>query len=437
MRYLARYALLEAGDVAEHVLISLEGTRISAVQRDYREEMADVIKLNGLVTPGFANCHSHAFHRLLRGRTNSSGGDFWSWQRVMYGAAERLDPDSYRELATLVYLEMVKAGFTSVGEFHYLHHDSTGRPYADPNEMGYALHEAAERVGLRLGLLDACYLHGGLGKNGYEDATGVQRRFSDGSVDAYLARIQDMRSEENFHVSRAIHSVRAVNDEEMTAVFDGADLVHLHLSEQVAENERCRDYWSRSPMELVRDCGGLHSGATLVHANHLSESDFGILGESHATVCACPTTEEDLGDGVAPIARFLSQGTLISVGTDQNTIIDPFAEACQLENHERLGQMRRGVLTPTQLWSSLCGHGSIGFPDAGALAPGMLADLVEIDLESLRTFGTLPHEVIMSARPADVRTVIVSGTPVVTDFHHPLEGSLEEITRLLSSLFLS
>ncbi len=437
MRYLARYALVCPGEILENALITTEGSRIISVSENHIGDVGDAVVLGGLVTPGFSNCHSHAFHRLLRGRTNSEGGNFWSWQQLMYYAAERVDPDSYRELAILVYLEMIKAGFTSVGEFHYLHHDRRGKPYSNPNEMGYALRDAAERVGIRLGLLDACYLHGGLGPEGYLDLAGAQRRFSDQTVERYLGRVESIQEGEDFRVSRAVHSVRAVNAEEMMEIFSSSDLVHLHLSEQRAENDRCLAYFKKSPLELVRDCGGLHSGTTLVHANHLSEGDFKVLAGRGVTVCACPSTEEDLGDGFAPIARFVDQETRISVGTDQNVVIDPFYEASQLENHERLSRMERGVLSPSQLWGSLLAHDSLGFPDAGSLEPGMRADLVEIDLESIRTYGCSPSEVIMSASGADVRTVIVAGKPVVANFHHPLEDSLGEIYRSLGPLFTS
>src|SRR6185437_8161695 len=200
------YAWLPPGTVAHRVLVTTAAGRIVSVEPDV-EAPAEAVRLRGLVIPGFANVHSHAFHRALRGHVQSGRGDFWTWRDQMYDVAQQLDPDTYLALATAVYAEMALAGITCIGEFHYLHHAPGGTRYGDPNVMGRSLIEAAAAVGVRLTLLDACYLNGGFGA----PLQGAQLRFGDGDAQSWSARVELLADEENVRVGAAIHSVRAVS----------------------------------------------------------------------------------------------------------------------------------------------------------------------------------------------------------------------------------
>src|SRR5262245_43470923 len=269
---------------------------------------------SGLVLPGLANAHSHAFHRALRGHTQAERGTFWTWRERMYEVAARLDPDTYLDLATAVYAEMVLAGISCVGEFHYLHHAPAGRSYADENAMGRALIEAADRAGLRVTLLDTLYLAGGIAR----PVEGVQGRFSDGDADKWADRVTDLQSAvgspgprggQRNRTGTAIHSIRAVPPEQFEPVLawshqHGAPL-HMHLSEQRAENDACMAAYGKTPAAVFLAGGALGPRTTAVHATHVVDEDIALLGESGTAVCMCPTTERDLADGIGP-ARLLS-----------------------------------------------------------------------------------------------------------------------------------
>jgi formiminoglutamate deiminase len=378
----------------------------------------DVHRLSGLVFPGFANVHSHAFHRALRGRTHGDGGTFWTWRQRMYALAGRLDPDSYRELATAVYAEMALAGISCVGEFHYLHHAPGGVMYADPNVMAEALRQAAADAGIRLTLLDTCYLAGGI------DAplSSAQHRFSDGSAAAWGARVADLRPDATMRVGAAIHSVRAVPRGELATVAEIArGPLHVHLSEQPAENEACLAAYGRTPTELLDEAGALSTRTTAVHATHLSTQDISLLGTSGTGVCLCPTTEADLADGIGPARALADAGSTISLGSDQHAVIDPFLEARALEHGERLRTGRRGRFTPTELGLALTGHGSLGWREDHV-------DLVAVRLDSVRTAGCDPEQVLLAATAADIHTVVVDGRIVARDGQHEWLG---DVGRLL------
>ena len=251
------------------------------------------IALEGLTLPGLANAHSHAFHRALRGRTQGGVGSFWTWRDQMYTAALRLNPDNYQRLARAVFGEMALAGITCVGEFHYLHHGPEGTPYADPNEMGAALTSAAADAGVRMTLLDTCYLQGGIGR----PLNDVQRRFSDGEVHAWAARATAARSLSSpvARVGAAIHSVRAVNPAAVGHVAAWADEhdapLHAHVSEQPAENEMCVDAYGLTPTGVLHEGGALHERFTAVHATHLAVSDVELYG-SHCLLYTSPSPRD-------------------------------------------------------------------------------------------------------------------------------------------------
>ncbi len=410
------------------VLIDVDGSRIGSVSRDVATAPADATRLAGLTMPGLANAHSHAFHRALRGRTHSGAGSFWTWREQMYAVAGRLTPDTYHRLARATYAEMAMAGIAVVGEFHYVHHQPDGSRYDEPNAMGEALLAAADDAGIRITLLDTLYLHGGLGADGYLELSADQVRFGDGDANRWAERVDGLRPSPEAKVGAAVHSVRAVDPEAMVEVQQWAQghgaPVHVHLSEQPTENDQAMAAHGRSPAALVAEAGLLGPMLTAVHATHLTEADVSLLGSSGTGVCLCPTTERDLADGVGPASALASAGSPLSLGSDSHAVIDLFEEARAVELNERLTSHQRGLHTPAQLLAMATGNGhrSLGWPDAGELAVGRIADLVTVDLGSVRLAGadpaSVPGAVVFAATAADVDHVVVGGRVVVRDGAH-------------------
>lgn len=430
LTYWAERARLETG-VAESVAIETAEGRITSVVAGVGPAGAEV--LPGLVLPGMANAHSHAFHRALRGRTHGEGGTFWTWRERMYALAERLDPDSYFRLARAVYAEMALAGITCVGEFHYLHHAPGGRPYADPNAMGHALIAAAAEAGIRITLLDALYLAGGFGR----PLEGTQRRFGDGGLESWLNRVDKLEAAPHAVVGTAVHSVRAVPDTVIEAFACSTEgrPVHVHVSEQRAENEACRAEHGCSPTQLLERHGLLGPDLTAVHATHPAEGDIELLRRSGATVCLCPTTERDLADGIGPAGAMAEEGIPLSLGTDGHAVIDMFEEARAVEMHERLTSERRGRFTSAQLLRAATRHDSLGWDDAGRIAPGRRADLVAVALDSPRSAGAEPDGLLYAATAADVTDVVVDGRRVVAGGRHTTIDAAAELAETIGELW--
>ncbi len=372
----------------------------------------------GTVLPGMANAHSHAFHRALRGRTHDDGGDFWQWRDAMYLAAGRLDPDRYYALARAVFAEMLVSGWTAVGEFHYVHHRPDGSRYPREHAMELALAAAARDVGIRLVLLDTLYLAGGIGR----PLAPEQRAFDDGSAAAWLERWRSLQNalgadpDARVSLGAAIHSVRAVPTAAIREVLAGlpaATPLHIHLSEQPQENADCLAEYGLTPTGVLADLGALSPRLSVVHATHLTDADIALIGESGATVVICPTTEADLGDGIGPARRLADAGARIALGSDQNAVVDPLLEMRGLEAGERLASGERGRFDPAALLgaASANGYASLGLGDNGLL-PGALCDLVEVSMESVRTVGSVPAQVPLTATASDVLRVIVNGVIV-------------------------
>ena len=370
--------------------------------------------------PGFANAHSHAFHRALRGRTHADGGTFWTWRDRMYAVAAGLDPDSYRMLATAVFAEMALAGVTCVGEFHYVHHAADGTPYADPNAMGEAIRDAAHAAGIRLTLLDTCYVAGGFD----QPLSAAQARFGDGDTARWAARVSGLRPDATTRIGAAVHSVRAVPADQIPLVVEAAAgrPLHVHLSEQPAENEACIAAHGVTPTALLHRLGALGPATTAVHATHVTPEDVALLGATATTACFCPTTERDLADGIGPARALYDSGSPVALGSDQHAIIDLLEEARALEMHERLASLRRGRFSPAALVAALteAGHAALGWPEAGRLEPGALCDVVALRLDTPRTAGSDPAQVVASATASDVDTVVVGGRPIVRAGRHML-----------------
>jgi formiminoglutamate deiminase len=315
---------------------------------------------------------------------------------------------------------MVLAGYTVVGEFHYLHHGPGGVPYVDRNEMGHRMLRAAERAGIRITLLDTCYLHGGIG----HPLKDVQRRFSDGTGEAWAERVSALASP---GVGAAIHSVRAVDPAAIRyvaawAAGSGA-VLHAHVSEQPAENEMCEVAHGCTPVQLLARESALSRRFTAVHATHVADSDAGSLARSGARVCICATTERELADGIGATAALSAAGVELCIGSDSHAVIDPFEETRAIELDERLASLRRGTHQPADLLraASPNGYASLGWA-GGALAPGQLADFVTVSFDSPRLAGSDRSDaaaaVVFAASPPDVRHVVVGGEHVVVDGIH-------------------
>ncbi|KDN85017.1 formimidoylglutamate deiminase [Kitasatospora cheerisanensis] len=428
--YWAEHAWLPHADghaVEREVLIAVgPGGRIAKVTPGSGPCPAGAVRLAGLALPGQANAHSHAFHRALRGTVQTGSGTFWTWRDTMYRVASALDPDSYLALATAVYAEMALAGISAVGEFHYLHHAPGGVRYDDPNAMGEALIEAAQRAGIRITLLDTCYLSSGFGA----EPTDHQLRFSDGDADAWADRAARLVGAEHARIGAAVHSVRAVPAGQLGAVAHFAAMrkapLHVHLSEQTAENDACLAAHGVTPTRLLADHGVLGPRTSAVHATHLTDEDIRLLSDSTTAICMCPTTERDLADGIGPARRLAAAGCPITLGSDSHAVIDPFEEARALELDERLRTRTRGHWTANALLRAGTedGHASLGWPEAGRLEAGALADFCVLALDTVRTAGPPPElgaeTAVFAAGAADVRHLIVGGRHVVKDGAHQL-----------------
>lgn len=417
------------GAVRERVRVETDRTgRITAVVPGAAPRDGDAV-LPGMCFPAASNAHSHAFHRLLRGRTHGGGGSFWTWREQMYAAARVLDPELYEEVATAVFTEMLVTGWSSVAEFHYLHHRPDGTPYPEQHAMERALARAAVASGIRLTLLDTCYLAAGFGSG----PTADQRRFSDGGAAGWLARLHSLRAafDDEFDpaqvsVGAALHSVRAVPEAALAAV--GRELdpklpLHIHLSEQPAENDACLDATGLTPTGLLHRHGLLTERLSVVHATHLTEGDIALLGGAGVTAVFCPTTEADLADGLGPASRLRDAGAVIALGTDQHAVVDPWLEMRALEYGERLRSGERGRFAPGQLHHAVSDAGSRAQRrEAPALAVGSVCDVMCVDPASVRTAGSRPDQLALTASAADVLAVVVAGRVLARDGVHTVLG---------------
>jgi formiminoglutamate deiminase len=345
----------------------------------------------------------------------------------MYEVAGSLAPESYESLARAVFMEMAMAGVTAVGEFHYIHHQMGGVPYADRNEMGHALVRAARSAGIRISLLDAGYFTTGFND---QPLSPVQTRFSDQGGSDWLDRVAELRTayegEAEVVVGIAPHSVRAVPEAVLVEVADrvatGTPL-HIHVSEQPAENRECLDATTLTPTGLLDRVGLLGPDTTLVHATHVTRGDIEQIAGAGAVVCYCATTERDLADGIGPAEELEAAGVSLCVGSDSHAVIDLFEEARGIELHTRLATGRRGVFAPHELMeaATVAGSASLGFSTAG-LAEGSPADFIVIDPDSPRLAGLTEDAAldmtVFAATADDVRDVFVAGQRIVTDGVH-------------------
>ena len=379
-----------------------------------------------LLLPGFVNTHSHVFQSVLRGHTQrplSNQDSFWTWRRAMYEAAGQLTPDSLYQQALHTYREMLDVGYTTVGEFHYVHHQTNGQPYANPNTMAEAVLCAAKNAGIRVVLLLTAYAQGGINRPPEE----AQRRFCDASVDHYLERVELLRNK-GVSVGVAPHSIRAVPESWLRPIADYSRTnglpLHIHADEQRAEIEQCQEAYGCTPIALLERCGVLHPLTTIVHATHANDHEVALLQRFHTTVCVCPTTEGDLGDGIAPYKDLVQAQIPLAIGADSNTRLDPIEELRWSEYTARMRYEGRRILIDEPLASPgsfLLAMGTRNGAQAlgqqtGELAPGMLADFVAIDLNhpSLQGWTTtdLLDGIFFGASAAIIKQVWVQGKKV-------------------------
>jgi formimidoylglutamate deiminase len=425
------------------VLVDEDG-RFAKSDSDPKGAPTRIVELPGkALLPGFVNVHSHSFQRLIRGQSESraiSGKDFWSWRGTMYHAASQLNPQQVYDVARMAFLEMALAGTTTVGEFHYLHNQPDGTAYEDPNLLSKQVIAAARSVGIRIVLLRTAYL-----RSGYELTSDPgQIRFFESS-DAFLknmgALIRDCSSTPNevlFGV--APHSIRAVPLADLKKIAgwsrDNGLVVHMHVSEQVAENTACLREYAHTPVELLTRERILGADFTAVHAIHITQEEIAMLGGAGATICSCPTTERNLGDGIFPADRAMTAGIRVALGSDSEAQIDPLEDARQLDYHLRLEQQERAILDQigaqplaSRLLDCATVHGAraLAVP-AGKLAPGSFADFFTVDLRDPSIAGhsadDLLSMLVFSLNRSAIQDVVVNGRLILRDQRHELQDEI-------------
>jgi formimidoylglutamate deiminase len=394
---------------------------------------SDVVRLPGRVLlPGLVSAHGHAFQRVLRGRAERAGaaGSFWSWRDVMYGAAARLSPEDLEAVSRFAFHELARAGVTCAGEFHYLHRDPEGRAYDDPAELELRVIRAARDVGIRIVLLRAAYARAGFGL----PPEPGQRRFVEPSPEVGLRSLERLaaavRGDPLASLGIAPHSVRACPAEWIRLLAEEARRrrlpLHVHAAEQPAEIDACRLEHGLSPVRLLEREGALGPATTLVHAIHVDDADVRAIGAARATVCACPTTERNLADGVVPADSLLQAGARLALGVDSHAEVDLLSEARALELHLRLVRQERAVLDepPGSLAATLLGAATAGGMASlglagGRLAPGEPADFLLVDLDDPSVAGAAPDAllaaIVFGGSVRAIRATYVAGEPVVED----------------------
>lgn len=451
-------ALLAEGWRSGVLLRFDERGHVASVESGLPAPPAGMERAAGPVIPGLANLHSHAFQRAMAGLTEKAGpseDSFWTWREVMYGFVRRIDPESLQAIAALAYGEMLEQGYTSVAEFHYLHHAPDGQPYADPAEMSKRILAAADDAGIGLTHLPVLYAQGGFG--GQPPGAGQARFLND--PERILRIVESCRAVPGDHrTGLALHSLRAVTPEAMDealaglAKLDGAAPIHIHVAEQTAEVEGCVAWSGRRPVEWLIDRGVLTPSWCLVHATHVTAAEVAGMAASGAIAGLCPTTEADLGDGLFPARDFLTQGGRFGVGSDSQVIISAAEELRLLEFGQRLSERRRNWLAPgpgastgASLYRAAADGGAraLGLPaPAPGIAVGQRADLVVLDDDEPRLYGREDDELldsyVFATSGRAVRDVMVAARVVVREGRHLKATAIREgwkraVTRLRAS----
>jgi formimidoylglutamate deiminase len=388
--------------------------------------------------PGLVNVHSHTFQRLIRGRTehktSAHRDTFWTWRESMYRAANLVAPEMVYRTARMTFLEMALSGITTVGEFHYLHHGPGGVPYENRNLLALLILRAADEVGIRIALLRTAYVRAGWKR---EPDPG-QIRFITPNVEDFLRDTDDLRKMEFGKASIGIapHSIRAVPIEYLRVVAEYARAnqlpLHMHVAEQPGEVEASIGEYGRRPVELLHDEGVLDARFTAIHAIHITPEEAGFLVGSH--VCACPTSERNLGDGAVPADQLLAAGAKLCFGSDSNIQIDILEDARALEYHLRMNKLERVILAPdhslgARLFRSATESGAASLQSpAGSLEIGKPADFFTVDLNDPSIAGanaaSLLNNIIFSLERTAIRDVFVDGHPVIRDGRHALQEEI-------------
>ncbi|WP_165670217.1 formimidoylglutamate deiminase [Metapseudomonas otitidis] len=394
-------------------------------------------RLHGPVLPGMPNLHSHAFQRAMAGLAEVAGNpndSFWTWRELMYRLVGRLSPEQMEVIAHQLYVEMLKAGYTAVAEFHYVHHDPAGRPYADPAELALCISRAARDSGIGLTLLPVLYSHAGFG--GLPPNEG-QRRFIH-STDSYLALQQRLREAlpADQGLGLCFHSLRAVTPDQLTTVLaaeDGTRPIHIHIAEQQKEVDDCLAWSGRRPLQWLYEHAPVDPRWCLVHATHAEADEVQAMARSGAVAGLCLTTEANLGDGIFPAVDFLARGGRLGIGSDSHVSVSVVEELRWLEYGQRLRDQRRNRLyRPEQpqvgrtLFDAALAGGAqaLGQP-VGALAVGSRADWIVLDgtdpYLATAEGDALLNRWLFAGGDRQVRDVMVGGRWVVRNGHHPAE----------------
>lgn len=397
----------------------------------------------GPVISGMPNLHSHTFQRAMAGLTETLGDpadSFWSWRTLMYRFAQRLQPRHLQAIGRHLYIEMLKAGYTSVCEFHYVHHGADGQPYANPAELSLRVVRAAEEVGIGMTLLPVLYQYGGLGQ---AEPLPHQRRFINSpewilELRQHLQKAMPQNGNRRYGV--APHSLRAVSEASLSSLMDGLDAddplapVHIHIAEQTREVEECVAILGQRPVQWLLDRQPLDPRWCLVHATHMDNAEYAALARSDATVGLCPSTEANLGDGLFDAQRFLTDKGRWGIGSDSNVAVNPWAELRLLEYGQRLLHRRRNVLASPdapvvadRLFDQAVKGGAqaTGRSVAGLMV-GQRADLVVIDSDAVNVAPGHPAQLLSSLVFCEhgnnlVRDVFVGGRQVIDDGQHALQ----------------
>lgn len=424
------------------LLVNDDGKILAVTLSDAASDM--IVDLPGkALLPGFVNVHSHSFQRLIRGKSESravAGKDFWSWRGTMYHAAAKLEPKQVYDVACMAFLEMALAGTTTVGEFHYLHTAPNGLPYDDPNLLSKEVIAAAQSVGIRIVLLRCAYL-----RSGYQlPPDPGQKRFFETTPD-FLANMDALVHEippesSDVRLGVAPHSIRAVplNDlREIAAWAREKKLpLHMHMAEQVAENEACMREYGQTPVALLGEAGLLGPDWTAVHAIHINADETAMLADAAATICSCPTTERNLGDGILAADKVMRASVRVALGSDSQAQIDPLEDARELDYHLRLEHQQRAILDriaeqplSQRLFdcATVNGAQSLQIP-AGTLATGSFADFFTVDLSDISLAGHSADDllalVVFSMNRTAIRDVAVNGKLIVRDGKHALQQEI-------------
>ncbi len=447
IKLLAPQALLPQG-WEENVRLEVNAAGVlQSVEAVNGDAAKGIRRLSGPVIPGMANLHSHAFQRAMAGLTERRSGDgdsFWTWRETMYRFVSLLEPEHIEAIAAQLYVEMLEAGYTSVAEFHYLHHDKDGRAYATLSETSQRILAARKRTGIRLTHLPVLYSQGGFGG---KPLSPQQMRFANG-IEQFNRLLDELyaccRGTAELRLGLALHSLRAVDAEALKRAtahlssLDNAAPIHLHVAEQTREVEECLAFCGRRPVQWLFDNADVDQRWCLVHATHVEAAEIDAMVLSRAVAGLCPTTEANLGDGLFPAAEFVHRGGRFGVGSDSHISVSPMEELRLLEYGQRLTQRRRALLASREqpsngrfLYQAAARGGAQALGvTAGELKPGALADFVVLDADNPALYGrhgdALLDAAVFAGNRSVVNSVWVAGRETVSEGRHPMRERVFE-----------